>query len=125
MGDLAASFRQGLAVNQFDKNRDMACLDDVENVFPKPVHYSAGQAKAGNAAPSHRGCAELVIPEGANAPADPDTGAGGQNIGQCDSEIDGGTQEHERQCSAQQSESLSDIEIPHGSGSFWGNQLEG
>ena len=116
MGDLTAPFRQRPAVDQLDQNRDVTRLDDVKDVLAQPIHYRAGHTEPRHAAPGHSGRAEIFIPEGADAPADHDAGAGRKDIGQRDPEIDRRSQEHERQRPHHQAERLSDIEIPQSSG---------
>src|SRR5690606_23796631 len=67
MADLRLSVWHWLAVDQLDQHRYMARLDDIKDVFARPVHDGAKQAEPHDGAPHGRIGLKSFVTEAANA----------------------------------------------------------
>lgn len=111
MADLAGLLRQRLAVDHLARHVDLARLDDIENIFPHPVHERAEDAEARETAPGGGSGAKIRIAEPADAPAD--TGTGDQDIPQWSAKIDGDAQKDEWKRPPRRPKRTADAETPH------------
>ncbi len=114
MLDLSAPAGEVGAVQELDQHRNVAGLDQVEQVFPEPVDQRAHEGEAGDTAP--RTARAGVAADVAEGIADARTAAGGDHVGEGDPEIDEQAKTEKRGGAPEQAEHLGDVEIHHGPG---------
>ncbi len=88
VGDLALAARHVRSVDQMHHDGDVAGLDEVEDVFAQPVEQHRDEAEAKNAAPHGEGERPVLAPDMADAITDAGAGAGRDDVGDGDAEID-------------------------------------